>query len=222
MTRHYVANDDGSRSLEVEETVAKQTEQTSEQSSATLPTAPPPQPSKKGRSAQLQIEERRNPLRRPKELPREEDLCKLRDFIVLKMTKLAEDVYKKWDLDDFVLMRNLTHVMSRPTIFNARHGGEPARLTVKEWKYAMDNVWIDPQQVQQMEDDLEKAMVDQYKLVYQAGKGSRKLVLISIPNVTILPLQKLVDVRQKLEIPESKPFRFSKFWWFRQPCYRSA
>ncbi|GFR99159.1 THAP domain-containing protein [Elysia marginata] len=57
MTRHYVANDDGSRSLEVEETVAKQTEQTSEQSSATLPTAPPLQPSKKERRKnKLQLE----------------------------------------------------------------------------------------------------------------------------------------------------------------------
>ena len=157
-------------------------------------------------TAQLQCEQRRNSLRKPQEMPNEEDLRKLKDFIVTQMTKLSGDAYKMWDLHDFVFMRNL--IVSRLTIFNARRGGEPARLTLKEWKDAMDNVWINPQQVQQMEDPLERAMVDQYKLAYQAGKGSRKLVPILVPKDTILPLQKLVDARQEFEIPKSNPFVF--------------
>ncbi|GFO41298.1 histone-lysine N-methyltransferase setd8-a [Plakobranchus ocellatus] len=54
-------------------------------------------------------------------------------------------------------MRNL--IVSRLTIFNARRGGEPARLTVKEWNDAVNNVWIDQQQVQQIDDPLERAML---------------------------------------------------------------
>lgn len=138
-------------------------------------------------------------------MPAESDLLKVRDFIVQEMTKLVED-YKKWDAHDFISMRNL--IVSRVTIFNARLGGEPARLTIKEWNDAKNDVWIDPQFVQQINDPLEQALLNQYKLAYQAGKRSRKLVPILIPNNTVIPLQKLVEVRAEFDIPKSNPFLF--------------
>ena len=157
-------------------------------------------------TAQLHCQQRRSSLRKPQEMPAESDLSKLRDFIIQEMSKLVEDDYKKWDVHDFILMRNL--IVSRLTIFNARRGGEPARLTIKEWNDARNDVWIDPQFVQQINDPLEQSLLNQYKLAYQAGKGSRKLVPILIPNDTIIPLQKLVEVREEFDIAESNQFLF--------------
>ena len=65
----------------------------------------------------------------------------------------------KWDHHDFVKMRNL--IVSRLTMFNARRGGEPARLTLQEWEEAANNSWVDPQPVQTVKDPLEKALFEQ-------------------------------------------------------------
>ena len=57
-------------------------------------------------------------------------------------------------------------------MFNARRGGEPARLTLQEWEEAANDSWVvDPQLVQTVKDPLEKALFKQFKLAYQAGKG---------------------------------------------------
>lgn len=95
------------------------------------------------------------------------------------MRKLSEDEFKKWDHHDFVKMRNL--IVSRLTMFNARRGGEPARITMKEWEEAANDSWVDPQLVETVKDPLEKALFKQFKLAYhQAGKSSKKLVPILI------------------------------------------
>ncbi|GFO41297.1 hypothetical protein PoB_006780200 [Plakobranchus ocellatus] len=45
-------------------------------------------------SAQLRCEQRSS-LRKPKELPKEQDLAKLRNSVLFEMKKLGEDTYKK-------------------------------------------------------------------------------------------------------------------------------
>ena len=47
------------------------------------------------------------------------------------MHSAMEGVYKLWDKYDFVKLANLT--LSRLKLWNARRGGEPARLTLSEW-----------------------------------------------------------------------------------------
>ncbi|RUS91909.1 hypothetical protein EGW08_000311 [Elysia chlorotica] len=140
-------------------------------------------------------------------MPVEEDVHKLRNFILEEMEKLATDQYKKWDAHDFIKMRNL--IVSRLTMFNARRGGEPARLTLEEWKEAAGDAWIDPQMVQTIEDPLEKALFNQFKLAYQAGKGSKKLVPLLIPNDTVKPIEKLIEQRKEIDVPDENPFVFA-------------
>ena len=157
--------------------------------------------------AQLQCEQQRTSLRRSQELPKEEDLSQFKEFVISEMHRLVADHYKKWDRHDFILMRDL--IVCRLTMFNARRGGEPARLTLSEWEDAMNNVWIDQQRVQNVDDPLERETLDSYKLAYLIGKGSRKLVPILIPNDTVLPLQTLVEEGAGLNIPVSNPFVFA-------------
>lgn len=68
-------------------------------------------------SAQLTCELRRGDLRKPQAMPDEEDLKKLRDFILNEVSALMNE-YKVWDKHDYVWMRNL--IVSRLTMYNAR------------------------------------------------------------------------------------------------------
>ncbi|RUS73516.1 hypothetical protein EGW08_018731 [Elysia chlorotica] len=76
-------------------------------------------------------------------MPVEADVHKLRNFILEQMHKLETDQFRKWDAHDFIKMRNL--IVSRLTMFNARRGGEPARLTLEEWKEAVLNMSVEGQ-----------------------------------------------------------------------------
>ena len=58
-------------------------------------------------TAQDMCEERRNTLRKPQAMPVEEDVSKLRAFILNEIQKLSDDERMKWDHHDFVKMRNL-------------------------------------------------------------------------------------------------------------------
>ena len=69
-------------------------------------------------TAQDMCEKRRNTLRKPQAMPVEEDVSKLRAFILNEIQKLSDDERMKWDHHDFVKMRNL--IDSRLTMFNAR------------------------------------------------------------------------------------------------------
>ena len=158
-------------------------------------------------TAQVMCEQRRNTLRKPQAMPSEEDISRLRTFILHEMHKLSDDQFKKWDHHDFVKMRNL--IVSRLTMFNARRGGEPARLTLQEWEEAANDSWVDPQLVQSVKDPLEKTLFSQFKLAYQAGKGSKKLVPILIPKDTLKPIMKLIEQRTEVEVSESNPFLFA-------------
>ena len=68
-------------------------------------------------------------------MPVEEDVSKLRAFILHEMQKLSDDELMKWEHHDFVKVRNL--IFSRLTMFNARRGCEPDRLALQEWEQAM-------------------------------------------------------------------------------------
>ena len=92
---------------------------------------------------------------------------------------------------------------------DARREGEPARLTLQEWEEAANDSWVDPQLVQTVKDPLEKVLFEQFKLAYQAGKGSKKLVPILIPIDAVKPIMKLIEQRIEVEISDDNPFLFA-------------
>ncbi|XP_070191676.1 uncharacterized protein [Littorina saxatilis] len=158
-------------------------------------------------TAQLSCEQRRTNLRKPTDMPMEEDIVKLREFIASEIKILAEPgSYEFFDSNSFVRLRNL--LIARLTLFNARRGGEPARLTLTDWQDAMDGVWVDPQQVVSVEDPIQQALASSFKLAYQSGKGSRRLVPVLIPNDSVEPIQLLVRQRKSVEINSANIFLF--------------
>ena len=134
-------------------------------------------------------------------MPLEKDVQILRNFILSQMKVMVLKKDQEWDKHRFIKLRNL--ICTRLTLLNARRGGEPARMLLPDWTDTKKNAWIDPQLVQNISDPLEKSLLNQFKIVYQSGKGSRRLVPVLIPNDTVEPLRILAQKREQCGIPES-------------------
>ncbi|GFS19448.1 histone-lysine N-methyltransferase SETD8-A [Elysia marginata] len=124
-------------------------------------------------------------------MPLEKDVQILRNFIISEVKVMVQEGDEVWDKHRFIRLRNL--ICTRLTVFNARRGGESARMLLSDWTDAEENAWIDPQLVQNVSNPLETSLLNQFKLVYQSGKGSRRLVPVLIPNDTVEPLRILVQ-----------------------------
>ena len=64
-------------------------------------------------------------------------------------------------------------------IFNARRGGEPSRLSIKQWKEAMRGEWID---CCDLPSDFESGSS---LITFQTGKGNDHLVSVIFPTETL-------------------------------------
>ncbi|PIK40701.1 hypothetical protein BSL78_22456 [Apostichopus japonicus] len=73
---------------------------------------------------------RQTNLRKPAALPVEEDIQKLRKFMLSTIRSMTEDEFLIWDSHNFRKLRDV--IVSRLTLFNARRGGEPCRLSIEE------------------------------------------------------------------------------------------
>ena len=67
---------------------------------------------------------------------------------------------------------------------------------------------VTTQLVETIKDPLEQALLNKFKLAYQSGKGSRRLVPILIPNDTVDGIRKLVKERKDIGIPSSNIYLF--------------
>ncbi len=80
-----------------------------------------------------------------------------------------------WDATDFTRLRDL--VCGRLTLFNARRGGEPARMSIENWEAAERGVWLDNERAAKMPPEDQK-LFGEMKIAYQSGKGVNHLVSI--------------------------------------------
>ena len=69
------------------------------------------------------------------EFPRVEDLEKLQNTITTKMKEMLDDTYLCWTTTEFVQLRDMA--CAHLTLFNARRGGEPARLKLSDFTDAI-------------------------------------------------------------------------------------
>jgi hypothetical protein len=145
-------------------------------------------------------------LRRPSEMPLEEDLAKTKIFVEGEIKELLEDKFFLFGTSEFNRLR--AAVVSRVTLFNARRGGEPSKLTVKEWLDADSGVWLPEAIVEKISDPLEQYLAGKYKLAYQQGKGGKCLVPLLIPLDVIPAIKKLIECRPDVGVPEENPWLF--------------
>lgn len=149
---------------------------------------------------------REEKLRRPSAQPLEKDIKTLRDYILQRIREITSDKFCVMDSHRFVELRDC--VVARLTLFNARRGGEPSRLFIKNWNDADKGVWLDQQQLDVL-DPLDKSLAAQFKVGYQSGKG-RHLVPILFTEDTHLALRKLADpeVRSMCGIRDDNTYLF--------------
>ena len=150
---------------------------------------------------------RQENLRRPEQLPKEPDVEKLKQYTVQRISELVSDEYLIWDAHLFVELRDL--LVSRLTLFNARRGGEPARLLITEWSDAENNSWIGESQLESMGCDIDMNLISDMKVAYQEGKGNNHLVPVLFPLDTISAMQKLLAVRDSCGILPSNRYMFA-------------
>ena len=109
-------------------------------------------------------------LRKPAALPLQEDVQKVRIYILNKMKYIVERSFEFIDIQVFINLRNL--VCARLTLFNARRGGEPPRLFLAEWEDADSSAWISQHHLSALEDEIDRKLAKNTKITYQSGKGN--------------------------------------------------
>ena len=107
----------------------------------------------------------------PEELPLEDDLKKFRDYCV---TEIEELTTKEENLS----YGQLTHLnkicFSRCLTFNARRGGEPGKLTLKQWGETLNDTWKHKADIDALTDPVEIKLAERLKLCYVPGKKKKK------------------------------------------------
>ena len=150
---------------------------------------------------------RQSVLRKPVNLPLTQDVQLLRDYTVDEIKKNTGDNFKFISQTDFILLRDL--LVCRLTLFNARRGGEPSRLTIEEWSDAEKNVWHHRINSEEIKDPLDKTLLERYKLAYQPGKTGRLVPLLIIDDCW-KGMRILVDpeVRTRIGVSKENAFVF--------------
>lgn len=132
-------------------------------------------------------------LRQPKALPEEGAVKAIKKYVSAEIKKYSKVSAVK-DVHTYNHLR--TVLVTRLTLFNARRGNEPARMTTKDWDLAWGDAWVDKRRTEKL-DDLEKALVDTFKLAYMRGK-KRKLVPVLILKDCIAGVKVLLELRHSI------------------------
>ena len=113
------------------------------------------------------VRNREDFLRRPEQLPVENNVSKVRDYTIAEISKIL-DTPKEVNSSLFVKLRNLA--ITRITFFSARRGGERSRILLSQWSSARCNKWINSSRMSRFSDQ-EKENLISNKLLYQGGKA---------------------------------------------------
>lgn len=153
------------------------------------------------------IKNRQENLRRPQYLPLDDDV-RLRNYTLTEIAQM-DDPYKILDMNEYPRLRDL--VVARITLFNAKRGGEPSRLTIKEWNDAKDGVWLAETNKKKAKTSEELELFEINKLSYQSGKSVCHMLPTLIPKDSCKAIQKLTDpqIRQMAGVNPSNIYVLS-------------
>jgi integrase len=144
------------------------------------------------------VQNRNAELRKPAALPIESDIEKVKKYILASVEEIVTDSYLHWTQHEFARLRDL--VVARLTLFNARRGGEPSRLMLREWNDAENGTWISDTATENVTDECGQELLKKYKIAFQCGKGSKRDVPILIPQDCEPALKKLCDINLRRSV----------------------
>lgn len=153
---------------------------------------------------------RRSEKRKPVHLPVENDLKILRSYTLEHLKRITGDTYNFIAETEFTFLRDL--IVSRLTLFNARRGGEPSRLTLKEWRDAKNGTWLDYGDCHQFENPEDEYVLKETKIAYQIGKNDGTLVPVMFPVDCLAGLNLLSDpvIRQDAGVNPKNVYLFPR------------
>lgn len=140
--------------------------------------------------------------RRPDKLPVLNQMAAVRNFV----NEEIEKVIKTFNISQYTWLRSL--VVTRLTLYNGRRGEEGARLQLKEWQDAQDQVWLPDDEIEVVVDEAEKYLKGKYLLAYLSSKGKKKFVPLLIPKDLALPISILVAHREEHGVESDNTFVF--------------
>jgi hypothetical protein len=143
-------------------------------------------------------------LRRPIHLPLDEDVKAIKVYTLTTITGLLDNPPATWTTHDFNQLRTL--LVCRLTLFNARRGGEPAKLRLTNWVDAEKGSWVDPRAIASLEEG-DRLLTGAYLITWIMGKG-KSLVPILFPKDIVMGIRKLVSLRTAIEINPANKFLF--------------
>ena len=144
----------------------------------------------------------------PELLPLTEDVKKLRLFLLSEIKKITGSL-KEDDQNciltrsEFVYLQKLTLV--RIITFNARRGGEPAKLKLEAWLNC--DKWKRHEDIENLTDPLEQLLASRLKLVYSKGKRKKRVPTIFTDEVQEA-INYLVRTREQIGVIPSNTFLF--------------
>ena len=144
--------------------------------------------------------------KKPAQLLDEGDIKLIRDYVIKRITELAQDIFSIIDSHAFVELRDCA--CTRLVLYNGRRGGEPSNLTITQWHEAENNEWLDKQRIKDIakESNLDNGT----KITFQSGKGVNHLVPVFIPIDTVAAMKLLANeqVRKDAGVLEDNPYIF--------------
>ena len=117
-------------------------------------------------------------IRKPEQLPNEEDVLLIREYVLSWMSILSEN-----KLEFFTAKELRDAALSRLKIVNGQKDGEPSRLEINDWQMAKNDEWIDKQRLDYL-DEFDQMLINSLKVTYITGKGNHHLVPLLIPEDT--------------------------------------
>ena len=163
-------------------------------------------------------------LRKPEAMSVDDDIELLWSYTVGRMSTLLQDPYKQWSTHEFMELRDLADC--RLTLFNARRGGEPARLMLSNWEDEKNDAWLHKDCLSHMAEE-ERSFFSQMKVMYQSGKRNH-LVLFLVPADTTAALDKLCDseTRAQSRVADTNRYLFPSthqspdhvYGWYAMNC----
>ena len=111
-----------------------------------------------------------------------------------------------WDKHTFVKARNL--LIARLTMLDAHRGGEPARLTLNEWREAIKGSWVDPSLIEKIDDPLEKYILEILNWPINQAKAQERWVPVLITEDTTELKTKFLSERSNRNVSGLNVFLF--------------
>ena len=71
--------------------------------------------------------------------------------------------------------------VARIITFNARRGGEPSKLLIKQWENA--DAWKRTEDIENLDDPVERILAKRMKVVYVVGKRKRRVPILFCPEM---------------------------------------